>query len=517
MQENKIISRKKKSVISWRAWHKWVGMFFVPFILIFCVSGIILNHRQLFSSYGLSRWWMPTEYHIENWNQGSVKGTLKVDDGLIAYGQMGVWKTDPNFECWKDFNNGITPGIDNHKISNVVRTSDGILWCAGLYDAYRYNKNSSKWETLLLPNNDERISDIALRGDTVVVLSRSKIYEAVAPEYSFVEHPINKTVGYESKVTLFKTVWMLHSGELFGICGKLIVDAMGVVLIILCITGLVFFILTYTIKRGNRGFDVKRQACWMKWNLRWHNRLGAGCIIITVLLVLTGMCLRPPLMVPLTLMKVSPLPGSTLSDDNVFHDKLRGIRWNADMHSWLLSTSDGFFSLSDDLRKSVAVKIAQAPPVSPMGINVFCRNPKEKNAWLIGSFSGLFSWNIKTNLITDYFTGAPVVKSHGKPVATHPVTGITLDLSSASGEPVIFEYSASPSAKMPSMPDILKNQPMSLWNFALELHVGRCYEPFLGSVFSVLFVFVSGLLLSLILISGYIIYRRGRCCKSNPR
>jgi hypothetical protein len=78
-------------------------------------------------------------------------------------------------------------------------------------------------------------------------------------------------------------------------------------------------------------------------------------------------------------------------------------------------------------------------------------------------------------------------------------------------------FFSSPSAKMPSMPDRLKNQPMSLWNFALELHVGRCYDPFLGSVFSVLFVFVSGLLLSLILISGYIIYRRGRCCKSNPR
>lgn len=507
MQEDKIISRKKKSVISWRAWHKWVGMFFVPFILIFCVSGIILNHRQLFSSYGLSRWWMPTEYHIENWNQGSVKGTLKVDDGLIAYGQMGVWKTDPNFECWKDFNNGITPGIDNHKISNVVRTSDGILWCAGLYDAYRYNKNSSKWETLLLPNNDERISDITLRGDTVVVLSRSTIYEAVAPEYSFVECPIKKTEGFDNKVTLFKTVWMLHSGELFGICGKLIVDAMGIVLIILCITGLVFFVLSYTIKYKKRdGIDVKQQVGWMKWNLRWHNRLGAGCIILTVLLAVTGMCLRPPLMIPLALTKISPLPGSTLSDDNVFHDKLRGIRWDANMHSWLLSTSEGFFSISDDLHNSVAVKITQAPPVSPMGINVFCRNPKVESEWLVGSFSGLFSWNPITASVVDYFTGASAVVSHGRPVAAHTVTGWTKDLST--DDPVIFEYSAAPSHVLPEMPKVLKEQPMSLWNFALELHVGRCYEPFMGSVVSALFVFVSGLLLTLILISGYIIYRR---------
>jgi hypothetical protein len=450
---------------------------------------------------------MPSVYHIDNWNQGVVKGSLKVDDGIIVFGQTGVWKTDTKFESWEDFNNGITQGIDNRKISNVVRTSDGILWCAGLYDAYRYNKNSSKWETLLLPNNDERISDITLRGDTVVVLSRSTIYEAVAPEYSFVECPIKKTEGFDNKVTLFKTVWMLHSGELFGICGKLIVDAMGIVLIILCITGLVFFVLSYTIKYKKRdGIDVKQQVGWMKWNLRWHNRLGAGCIILTVLLAVTGMCLRPPLMIPLALTKISPLPGSTLSDDNVFHDKLRGIRWDANMHSWLLSTSEGFFSISDDLHNSIAVKITQAPPVSPMGINVFCRNPKVESEWLVGSFSGLFSWNPITASVVDYFTGASAVVSHGRPVAAHTVTGWTKDLST--DDPVIFEYSAAPSHVLPEMPKVLKEQPMSLWNFALELHVGRCYEPFMGSVVSALFVFVSGLLLTLILISGYIIYRR---------
>ena len=504
MQDNK---KKKRRFITWRTWHKWLSIVFTFFILMFCFSGIILNHRQFFSTCEVSRWWMPSVYHIDNWNQGVVKGTLKVDDGIIVFGQTGVWKTDTKFESWEDFNNGITQGIDNRKISNVVRTSDGILWCAGLYDAYRYNKNSSKWETLLLPNNDERISDITLRGDTVVVLSRSTIYEAVAPEYSFVECPIKKTEGFDNKVTLFKTVWMLHSGELFGICGKLIVDAMGIVLIILCITGLVFFVLSYTIKYKKRdGIDVKQQVGWMKWNLRWHNRLGAGCIILTVLLAVTGMCLRPPLMIPLALTKISPLPGSTLSDDNVFHDKLRGIRWDANMHSWLLSTSEGFFSISDDLHNSIAVKITQAPPVSPMGINVFCRNPKVESEWLVGSFSGLFSWNPITASVVDYFTGASAVVSHGRPVAAHTVTGWTKDLST--DDPVIFEYSAAPSHVLPEMPKVLKEQPMSLWNFALELHVGRCYEPFMGSVVSALFVFVSGLLLTLILISGYIIYRR---------
>lgn len=32
----------------WKKYHKWVGLFFSFFILMFCFSGIVLNHRTLF-------------------------------------------------------------------------------------------------------------------------------------------------------------------------------------------------------------------------------------------------------------------------------------------------------------------------------------------------------------------------------------------------------------------------------------------------------------------------------------
>ena len=31
----------------WKKYHKWVGLFFSFFILMFCFSGIVLNHRTL--------------------------------------------------------------------------------------------------------------------------------------------------------------------------------------------------------------------------------------------------------------------------------------------------------------------------------------------------------------------------------------------------------------------------------------------------------------------------------------
>ncbi len=501
--------------LSWRAWHRWVGLIFSIFIILFCISGIIMNHRQLFSGCEVSRWWLPKSYHIGHWNQSVVKGTMVHDSCVVMWGQVGLWLTDSTFSHWTDFNEGITEGIDNRKITDVVKTSDGTLFCSGLYDAYRFDKENRRWNAVFLPNNEERVSDVALRGgDTVVVISRSALYEAVAPEYTFVERPISMPEGYRNQTTLFKTFWMLHSGDLFGLCGRLVVDVVGVVLILLCVSGIAFFVLRYTIRRADSKTSKIQQAGWMKFQLKWHKRLGAWMIVLSLILSVTGMCLRPPFMIPLVMTHHKPLPGSTMDSDNVFHDKLRAIRWDEQLQQWLLSTSEGFYTFGGDLSniKPVAIPSNSAPEVSPMGMNVFC---KQGDSWLVGSFSGLFEWNPVSGEVFDWYTQEPCKKTSGRPIGGHAVTGYTCDLSNTGGQPVIFEYSAPPTVggKEPfivQMPEVLKQQPMSLWNFALELHVGRCYEPFLGSSLSVLFVFLSGLLLTLILVSGYIVYRRSK-------
>lgn len=514
--------------LTWRSWHKWVGVVFSVFIIIFCCSGIVLNHRKAFSNYEVSRWWLPSQYHLENWNQGIVKGTLKIEGSnsfsyplnIIAYGQCGVWLTDEKFGHWKSLNAGLGDGIDNWKINNVVQTGDGAIWCAALYDAYRFDTRSNKWQKVNLPGNDERLSDITVKGeDTIIVVSRSVVYEAIAPSYNFKKIQLRAPDGYKPEVQMFKTVWMLHSGELFGIVGKLVVDFLGIVIILLCITGIVFFLLGYNHKLPKP--LLSPQACGkaLKFNLRWHNKLGAGLIVLTTLLAVTGMCLRPPLMVPLVLNKTAPLPGSAFDTDNAFKDKIRAIRWNEELGCWIMSTSEGFYRIGSkkepsvtkqncgDLEDAVPVKIDKAPVVSPMGITVFTRNPYNKEEWLVGSFSGMERWNPMTGMIAEWFDDAPA-PSPIPSLEGHHVTGFSTDITCS---PIVFEYSDSPSVgkgRMPQMPDVLKDQPMSLWNFALELHVGRCYEPFLGSILSILFVFISGLLLTLILISGYIIYKR---------
>lgn len=513
---------KKRYVLNLRTWHRWAGLVLSVMIILFCASGIVMNHRKAFASFEVSRSWLPESYHIKDWNQGILKGTLDVEGNRVGradstsriiYGQAGLWLTDTQYRHCEDFNRGIAEGIDNRKICNLVQTRDGRLWCAGLYNAYTYNNITGEWETVILPDNEERVSDIAIRGqDTVIVMTRSQIYEAVAPSYSFRRLILAAPDGYKPEVTLFKTFWMLHSGDLFGLAGRLVVDALGVILIILCLTGIIFFVARIDLRRvsSRRKSDkkvahasIRQHTRCMKWSMKWHMRLGAWTIMLTLILSITGMCLRPPLMVPLAITRIPPLPGSTLADENVFHDKLRAIRWDDRMNQWVISTSEGFYLL-DNLQdgKPKAIDADKAPVVSPMGVNVFCQDGED---WLVGSFSGLFRWNIADGSVTDYYTGEAYRQPTGRPIGTHAVTGIA---ESPKGETVVFEYNNAPNRLMPPMPTELANQPMSLWNFALELHVGRCYEPFLGSVFSVLYVFIAGLLLTLILLSGYIVNKK---------
>lgn len=77
--------------------------------------------------------------------------------------------------------------------------------------------------------------------------------------------------GYEPKVTLFRTVWMLHSGELFGTAGKLVVDAVAVVLVLLCLTGLAYWLLPKDMRRRHRhGRHTEGEARWTRLSLLWR-------------------------------------------------------------------------------------------------------------------------------------------------------------------------------------------------------------------------------------------------------
>ena len=282
---------------------------------------------------------------------------------------------------------------------------------------------------------------------------------------------------YDGKVTAFRTIWLLHSGELFGMAGKLVVDAIAIVLVLLCITGIVFWL------------KPKRKML-LKTSLQLHDKIGRYTILLTLLIALTGWCLRPPVMIALALNKIPALPDTTLKSENPWNDKLRMVRYDESCHNWLLSTSEGFYSLN--LEKATVKVISSAPPVSVMGLNVLEKDAKGR--WLCGSFSGLFVWDRLHGTATDYFTGKPAPKKAGAPFGKKAIAGMSQDFS----DPVVAEYYEG--TNFAPQPSSMNQLPMSLWNVALEVHSGRI---FIGTIATYIFIFVMGILAFWCLWSGY--------------
>ena len=524
--KEEIMRDKKNKHFTWKKYHRWFGLVLSVFMLVFCVSGIILNHRQLFADCDVSRSILPPAYHIQNFNNGIIKGSIKAsDDSVLAYGYGGIWLTDSKMKSWKDFNKGLPENVDGRNIRNMVQTKNGEIWCAAMMDVYRFD--GKEWKRFPLPDNHERIAEIALTKDSMslIAMTRSAVYEisgkkmktandkidAASENLMATRKIIGQPEGFTPMVTLFKTVWHLHSGAFFGLTGRLVVDAIAIVLIILSITGIILFILPYRIRRQKRlqaREKMQKLGKQMVFNAKWHNKLGYATIILTLWISITGMCLRPPLMVPLAMNKTT----EKVKDGNVWHDKLRAIRWDAAEGNWLVSTSEGFLRVDEHFQhKPILLNKEKAPKVSPMGVTVF--ESDGKGGWLVGSFSGMFRWYPEKNLIVDYFTGKQNIEKSMIPISNHLVSGYSKDF--FGGKEVIFDYSKGASLdETASTPELLSATPMSLWNVALELHVGRCYSPFLGP-FSDLFVFISGLLITLVLLSGYIILHRRK--KKSPK
>lgn len=477
--------------------HKWLGLVLSFFLLMFCVSGILLNHRQLISDINVSRTLMPSRYEYSQWNGGLLRGTLPVDSHILIYGASGIFLTDSTAAHIADFNEGLPTGADYRQIRNVVSVGSSAkqLFAVSQLALYRFGTHG-KWHTEALPlaDSDELLTDIAAHGDTLVVLSRSHAYIAVSPYTQFRSIDLPAPPDYKDRTTAFRTVWLLHSGELFGFAGRLLVDAVALVLIVLIVTGFAFFCLRKTKRRW------QSKGSTMKHTLRWHNLVGRKTIVATILICATGWCLRPPVMVALALTKVPTLPFTTLKSKNPWHDKLRLVRYDSRVGDWLLSASEGYFSLGSDISKPRPTRIMDAPPQNVMGLNVW--QQREDGTWLCGSFGGMHVWNRRTGMATDYFTGRPVPKKPGPPLGKKAISGYSSDFRVCAAEQkdtngmdtkksvteIVTDYYDGTTKIV--QPESLRRLPMSLWNVALEVHTCRIY---MHNTATYIFIFFFGI------------------------
>lgn len=491
---------------TWKKHHKWFGLILCFFMLMFGVSGIILNHRRAVADIEVSRTLLPDDYLYRNWNRGLLRGTLPYTSRdsvrrVLLYGTSGIWLCDTAGRTVADFNRGLPAAADYRNIRNVVQRPDGSLWAAGQFGLYRYQEQKQCWTACPLPmDEEEKLSDLTFRGDTLIAVGRSYLYVSRSPFRSFQRIRLQEPAGYDGRVSLFRMVWLLHSGELFGLGGKLVVDALAVIFMLLCVSGLLYWLLPKRIRRQKAaGRHPAFSLRLLKASLNIHDGFGRYTFILLLLVAFTGWCLRPPLLIAVVQGRAPIIPHTTLDDHNAWQDKLRLLRYDEACGDWLLSTSEGMYSLS--ALSAVPQPVHQSLPVSVMGLNVWQKDASGQ--WLLGSFSGMYRWDRQRQTVTDYFTGEPAPETAGPPFGKYAVSGYSADFA---GAPFTVEYNRGTDSL--KMPDSLAALPLSLWNVAQEIHTGRIYTC-LGQG-TLLFIFFAGGVALWCLWTGFAVRRRKR-------
>lgn len=425
----------------------------------------------MLASVDVSRRWLPASMQYSNWNNGLVRGTAfhPSDSTLLFYGNNGVWAVDTAFHTVCDFNTGFPKGVDNRNVRAVVCHRD-TLFAATQFAIYKHIDGA--WQEIAMPLTT-RLSDLYSYADTLVAVGRSALY--VYDNGKMQEILVEKAKGEKPRMTLFRIAYNTHSGRIFGSPGIIFMDIVGIILSVLSISGIIFFI-----TRISKKAKPKARAKTLKTTLKWHIRIGVWAFAALILVTITGWILRPPALIALVTTKL-PMIGS-----NPWDDKLRAIRYDPNLGEWMLSTSDGFYSMPS--LQCAPSKMEGMPPVSVMGINVW--EKADSATWLIGSLSGIYRWDSSTGIASDYYTGEKAPEKAGPPFGAIPIIGY------AKGQPIEY-YKGSDFAPMP---EAFEDAPMSLWNLALEVHTGRIYT-FLGSA-NILFIFFAGIAIAILLVTG---------------
>ena len=512
---------------SWfRKWHKWPSIILSLFILLFSISGIILNHRDLLSSFDVNRKFLPSDYQYKNWNLAAIKSSIRIGkDSILIYGNLGVWLTDSTFSNYRDFNQGFPAGTDNRKIFSMLNTSDNDWYAGTLQGLYRFSRQEGIWKKIQLPLPEERINRILEVDGELFVQTRSHLLRGVRSKseisYGIVNVP--PSVTEDDRVGLFRTLWVIHSGEIYGVAGKLFIDFIGLIFIFLTLTGIIHWLVPGLLKRIASEIHRHKVKMVNRWSLRWHNITGSWLIVILILTTITGMFLRPPLLIAIADSKVRKIPYSLLDNPNPWFDRFRDVMYDGRTERFLFSTSDGMY-FSDKHLNNKLIAFPIQPPVSVMGITYF--DTTGPGAYLIGSFSGLFRWDPDNGTVQDYLTGQSWMPKSGRDAVVGSIA-VTGCIPVSSNQMLIFDFAKGAITAvrnqqqtgqgsrivLPAMPgELLNASPMSLWNVALEFHTCRIWNAAIGE-FYILLIPLLGLGILFVLVTGFFSWYLGRKAK----
>ncbi len=490
--------------------HKYFGLLLVLFLIWMSVSGIILNHPELFGSFNVPSWMTPPAYHVKNWNRSSLIGLTyseKNPQVWYFYGKNGVWKS---------INNGqkVIPLTSGFPESNYYRKTNSLLLIegerpyllaatdGGLYQAYL---DDEQWQQIPLNGDRHKVKKLLLVKNKLYVFTDSGVFVSRSANdlLSFTNVSIPRAEK-ERRVTLVQLFFDLHDGKAFGLAGKILMDVIALILIFISFTGFYVWFVPWRKRKAIVKIFKPKIIQRTRTFLKYHIKIGIYVAVFFLILGGTGLFMRPPLLVALVDHDIPARYYPGFLSSNPWKEKILNALYDPERDEIILATTEGLWKGKADF--------SQPFEKTELNVPIFVMGPTHfeyvgNGLYRIGSFSGIYLYDSRSDRAIDLIFKRPALKISTVRPSVFMVCGyfqlpdgeqfITTHeqgLLRLNGRPAHFL--AEPSEKN-------LTHTLSLWNWMFELHNGRLFQDLTGS-FYILIIPIGSLFFLLITITGII-------------
>jgi hypothetical protein len=490
-----------------KAIHKYTGVVFLLYFVLVGITGILINHPSLIRSFSVSAFLLPEGYRFRDWNRMSLREAVysgTTTDTLYIAGKAGVWQSRDGGKTFAGMVQGFPESAYNRdpRALLLVEKDGGSRLFAGTSSGlYFCNPEKGEWRAVDHENlREEEIVDLIQIKETVYAFTAHAGYAAhinqAMPRFQKVE--LATATPPPQQIPMYRFLLKLHDGSVLGLPGRLFADMIGVVFVFMSISGLYVWYAPWSRKR----FENRPKLRGSRFFYTYHLILGIYAAFFLAVIALTGMFVRPPLLLTIISAKVPSWLYQDPEAESGWPFRIQRAAYLKDENVILLATENGFFKGPAD--GSAPFEEAQINvPVHGMG--AFVLEPTENRQLLIGSFSGIYLWDLATQTGTD-LNHKPLPKGRqakgGQPNSMAAGVGV------CRGNPVFWadyrggihslgSYGITP----PQMPEEIKNSFMSLWHFLFECHNGRIFRDILGE-YTWMFVTLGGAILLISIVTG---------------
>ncbi|MEN6496735.1 MAG: PepSY-associated TM helix domain-containing protein [Thermoguttaceae bacterium] len=480
--------------------HRYLGLLLCLYLIVEGATGILLNHPSLIRGFSVPRWLVPPSYRIEDWNRGAMRTVVfsaqNPSLGFVA-GTEGVWKTTDGGITFRPMasyyprsraerrTNHLLLLEDNGPARLLAATRNGLFACLLADEA---------WRQVAVGEGLEEVRKILRVEDRLVVFTDSRAYESVL-DTNLRFRPVRLTHAEireksESEgISLVKLMFALHGGDIWGLPGRLIVDAVGACLVFLSVSAIYMWYFP-RVRRwfprhkedARRGERTKRRI--YRWLCKYHLDVGVWTTLFLVIIAGTTLFMPPSPLVFLAMRITVPRqywPGPL--PENPWHESIGNAVYDPVRKEILVEAKGALWRGPADFRGAFAKAVAQLP-ISAMGTNVM--EVRDDGGLLIGSFSGLYDCRPNGGLVIDLSTDKPHVPGKGRRVfGRWQAVGY---FETPAGERFVATHEqgligiggADLNGRF-HMPDAMRQgYRMPLWSFLFELHNGRIVRDWIG-------------------------------------